>query len=48
MQRDKKRRDDQLVFVLLPSIGQTKILSGFSEELLTRVWLQTIADMEQG
>lgn len=44
---DKKRRDDETVFVLLKEIGQTLIKSGFEEELLAEVWVRAVADVSQ-
>jgi len=38
MKRDKKREDDQIVFVLLERIGKTVICSGFDEDILSAVW----------
>lgn len=46
MLRDKKRRDDQTVFVLLPAIGRTVIQAGFSEQLLAEVWARAVAEVE--
>jgi 3-dehydroquinate synthase len=42
MKRDKKRSDNRIVFVLLKSIGQTSISSGYEESLLKEVWDYTI------
>jgi 3-dehydroquinate synthase len=46
MRRDKKRRDDQTVFVLLDDIGRTSIASGFEETLLSEVWARALAEAE--
>lgn len=46
MLRDKKRRDDQTVFVLLDGIGRTVIRAGFDEQLLAEVWARAVAEME--
>lgn len=46
MQRDKKRRDDQTVFVLLTGIGRTTIQSGFDDQLLAEVWARAVAEVE--
>jgi 3-dehydroquinate synthase len=42
MRRDKKRTNDQIVFVLLKQVGQTKIESGHGRTLLNEVWDDTI------
>jgi 3-dehydroquinate synthase len=46
MRRDKKREEDQIVFVLLDKIGQTEIRSGFEETLLEEVWARALAEVE--
>ncbi len=46
MLRDKKRRDDQTVFVLLTGIGHTTIQSGFDHQLLAEVWARAVAEVE--
>ncbi len=38
MERDKKRRDDRKVFVLLDGIGRTAIRSDIGDEVLSEVW----------
>jgi 3-dehydroquinate synthetase len=43
IKRDKKRVDDQVVFVLLERIGKTVIRSGFEESLLSEVWDQALS-----
>jgi 3-dehydroquinate synthase len=43
VKRDKKRQEDQTVFVLLRDIGGTVIRSGFSDERLESVWRSTLA-----
>ena len=42
MQRDKKREDDQIVFVLLEEVGKTVIRSGFDEGLLASAWNEVV------
>lgn len=46
LRRDKKREDDQTVFVLLNEIGQTEIRSGFEETLLEEMWTRALAEVE--
>jgi 3-dehydroquinate synthase len=38
MKRDKKRQDDQIVFVLLEDIGKTRITEGIEEDVLIQAW----------
>ena len=38
MKRDKKRRGDQVVFVLLESIGETCFVAGIEENVLAEAW----------
>jgi 3-dehydroquinate synthase len=42
MKRDKKREDDQIVFVLLEKVGSTVIRSGFEEEVLANAWNEVV------
>ena len=44
MKRDKKREDDQIVFVLLDRIGKTVIRSGIQEDLLSDVWAEVVRE----
>jgi 3-dehydroquinate synthase len=44
IQRDKKRVDDRIVFVLLERIGKTVIRSGFEESLLSEVWERALSN----
>lgn len=46
IRRDKKREDDQTVFVLLSGIGTTEIRSGFDETLLEEMWARALAEVE--
>jgi 3-dehydroquinate synthase len=46
MMRDKKRLEDQVVFVLLDGIGATRIVSGFDSQLLSEVWACALAEVE--
>lgn len=46
IRRDKKREDDQTVFVLLNKLGQTEIRSGFEETLLEEMWARALAEVE--
>lgn len=46
MRRDKKREDDQTVFVLLKKIGQTTIQSGFEDPVLADSWARAVAEVE--
>ena len=38
MKRDKKRQNDQIVFVLLEDIGKTRITEGIEEDVLIQAW----------
>jgi len=38
MKRDKKRQNDQIVFVLLEDIGKTRITEGLEEDVLIQAW----------
>ena len=40
MKCDKKRQDDQVVFVLLEDIGKTRITAGIEEDTLIQAWEQ--------
>jgi len=44
MKRDKKREDDQIVFVLLQKIGKTLIRSGIAEDKLAAVWEEVLRE----
>ncbi|MFZ0428026.1 MAG: 3-dehydroquinate synthase [Acidobacteriota bacterium] len=46
IRRDKKREDDQTVFVLLNGIGRTEIRAGFDETLLEEMWARALAEVE--
>jgi 3-dehydroquinate synthetase len=46
MKRDKKREDEQLVFVLLEKIGRTAIRSGFEEDRLAAVWDEVLRETQ--
>ena len=46
MKRDKKREDDQLVFVLLEKIGKTVIRSGFEEDQLSDIWDEVLRETQ--
>lgn len=46
LRRDKKRRDDATVLVLLTEIGHTVIESGFEDQLLAEVWARAVAEVE--
>ena len=46
MTRDKKRLEDQTVFVLLDGIGATRIVSGLDSQLLSEVWACALAEVE--
>jgi 3-dehydroquinate synthase len=46
LRRDKKRRDDSTVLVLLTEIGHTVIESGFDDQLLAEVWARAVAEVE--
>ncbi len=46
MRRDKKREDDQTVFVLLNGIGQTEIRAGFEDTLLEEMWARALEEVE--
>ena len=38
MKCDKKRQDDQIVFVLLEDIGKTRVTAGIEDEVLIQAW----------
>lgn len=40
---DKKRQDDQIVYVLLKEIGKTDIQSGLDESRIESIWKETVA-----
>lgn len=48
MNRDKKRHEDRIVFVLLKQIGKTVIRKDLDEELLARVWDEVRRVVPQG
>ncbi len=38
MKCDKKRQNDQIVFVLLEDIGKTRVSEGIEEDVLIQAW----------